>query len=84
MQLDGVNQQALEINGAIAILEKKPNPVPGEMRRGDIKFLHTFYAALESRGGGWQIEPRLAPCTHNVSGLYKADPCKKENRSKDN
>ena len=49
MQFPDINQQAAQMDDfALAILEGRPSPVPGEMGRQDIKILEAIYRAMRS------------------------------------
>jgi predicted dehydrogenase len=49
MDFKDVNQQAKQIDDfAMAIRDKRPTPVPGEMGRQDVKILQAIYKAMES------------------------------------
>lgn len=44
-----INQQAAQMDDfALAILEKRPTPVPGEMGRQDVKILQAIYRSMET------------------------------------
>jgi predicted dehydrogenase len=43
-----INQQAAQMDDfALAIIEKRPTPVPGEMGRQDVKILQAIYRSME-------------------------------------
>ncbi len=49
MSFPDVNQQALQMDDfALAIMEGRPTPVPGEMGRQDVKILQAIYRAMQS------------------------------------
>ena len=49
MDFPEVNQQAKQMDDfALAIKEKRPTPVPGEMGRQDVKILQAIYKAMET------------------------------------
>jgi predicted dehydrogenase len=49
MEFPEVNQQAKQMDDfALAIKEKRPTPVPGEMGRQDVKILQAIYEAMNS------------------------------------
>jgi predicted dehydrogenase len=49
MNLPNVNQQAKQMDDfAMAVKEKRPTPVPGEMGRQDVKLLMAIYKAAET------------------------------------
>jgi predicted dehydrogenase len=49
MELPRVNQQANQIDDfALAILNNRPTPVPGEMGRQDVKILQAIYRSMET------------------------------------
>jgi predicted dehydrogenase len=48
MDLPQVNQQANQMDDfALAIMNKRPSPVPGEMGRQDVKILQAIYQSME-------------------------------------
>lgn len=50
MNFPSVNQQARQMDDfALAILEGKPTPVPGEMGRQDVKLLQAIYKSMETK-----------------------------------
>lgn len=49
LELAAVNQQALQMDDfALAVMNNRPTPVPGEMGRQDVKILRAIYEAMES------------------------------------
>ena len=49
MNFEEVNQQALQMDDfALAIKDKRPSPIPGEMGRQDVKILQAIYQSMES------------------------------------
>jgi predicted dehydrogenase len=49
MNFPSVNQQAKQMDDfALAIKDKRPTPVPGEMGRRDVKLLNAIYEAMKS------------------------------------
>ena len=49
MSIPNVNQQARQMDDfALAIKNKRPTPVPGEMGRQDVKILQAIYKAMET------------------------------------
>ena len=49
MHFPDINQQAAQMDDfALAILEGRPSPVPGEMGRQDVKILEAIYKAMRS------------------------------------
>jgi predicted dehydrogenase len=56
MNIKPVNQQAAQMDDfALAILDKRPTPVPGEMGRQDMKIIEAIYRSMES---GQKVEIR--------------------------
>jgi predicted dehydrogenase len=50
MNFPGVNQQARQMDDfAIAVKNKRPTPVPGEMGLQDLKIVQAIYRAMETR-----------------------------------
>lgn len=48
MNFPEVNQQARQMDDfALAILQNRPTPVPGEMGKQDVKILRAIYEAAE-------------------------------------
>jgi predicted dehydrogenase len=49
LQLPRINQQAAQMDDfALAIMNNRPTPVPGEMGRQDVKILQAIYRSMES------------------------------------
>jgi predicted dehydrogenase len=49
MKFPKVNQQAKQMDDfALAIIDRRPTPVPGEMGRQDVKILNAIYKAMET------------------------------------
>jgi predicted dehydrogenase len=49
MNFPKVNQQAKQMDDfALAIIDRRPTPVPGEMGRQDVKILNAIYRAMET------------------------------------
>jgi predicted dehydrogenase len=49
MNFKGVNQQARQMDDfAMAVKDKRPTPVPGEMGLQDVKIIHAIYKAMET------------------------------------
>ncbi|MET0391535.1 MAG: Gfo/Idh/MocA family oxidoreductase [Chitinophagaceae bacterium] len=49
MKFPEVNQQAAQMDDfALAVVDNRPTPVPGEMGRQDVKILQAIYKAMES------------------------------------
>jgi predicted dehydrogenase len=49
MKLTQINQQAAQMDDfALAIMNKRPTPVPGEMGRQDVKILKAIYKSMET------------------------------------
>jgi len=60
MDLPQVNQQANQMDDfALAIMNQRPSPVPGEMGRQDLKIMQAIYRSMES-GQRIEIERELA------------------------
>ena len=48
MDIKSINQQAAQIDDfALAIIDKRPTPVPGEMGRKDMKIIEAIYRSME-------------------------------------
>lgn len=49
MDIEPINQQAAQMDDfALAIINNRPTPVPGEMGRNDIKMLRAIYRSIET------------------------------------
>ncbi|GEO10065.1 Gfo/Idh/MocA family oxidoreductase [Segetibacter aerophilus] len=49
MDFKGVNQQARQMDDfAMAVKDKRPSPVPGEMGLQDVRIIKAIYKAMET------------------------------------
>ena len=56
MDIKPINQQAAQMDDfALAVLDKRPTPVPGEMGRQDMKIIEAIYRSMET---GQRVEIR--------------------------
>ena len=56
MDIRAINQQAAQMDDfALAIIDKRPTPVPGEMGRQDMKIIEAIYQSMET---GQRVEIR--------------------------
>ena len=56
MDIKPINQQAAQMDDfALAILDKRPTPVPGEMGKQDMKIIEAIYRSMET---GQRVEVR--------------------------
>jgi len=51
MSIESINQQAAQMDDfALAVIDKRPTPVPGEMGRKDMKIIEAIYRSMETGG----------------------------------